>query len=68
MIKFWLVWNELRGIPTHKHLSLEAAKREAERLARCQTGETFHVLELVGSCERNDIRWSEPEEAPEMLF
>jgi len=61
VIKFWLVWNEQMGFPTHKHPTHEAAKAEAERLARCQQGHTFMLLELIGSCKRNDIVWTVPD-------
>lgn len=54
---FWFVWNENGGMPQVKHANLSAARREAERLARNNPGQTFHVLELVGSCKKTDVEW-----------
>lgn len=58
--EFWLVWNERRDIPTYKHLSAEAAKLEAHRLARQSPGDEFHVLCLIGTVKRVDVEWIEP--------
>lgn len=58
--KFWLVWNETRDPPRHKHYSLDDAKREAERLARNNAGQQFHVLEFVGTCQKRDVEWVIP--------
>lgn len=50
--KFWLVWCESKGQPTHKHASIDGAQREAERLARANPGCEFNVLEWCGACVR----------------
>ena len=54
---FWLVWNETNGAPVHKHKSFLSAKAEAERLASRIGGQKFHVLQLVGSCVKQDVAW-----------
>ena len=46
--KFWMVWNPNGRTPTYKHPSEEAAKTEAERLARIYHNERFWVLESTG--------------------
>lgn len=61
-MKFWMVWNERRDVPSHKHPSAEEARREAERLARTNPGQQFHVLELMATCSKNDIQWENAEE------
>lgn len=44
-IKFWMVWGENGGAPSHRHVSVESAQREAERLAKVAPGQKFYVLE-----------------------
>ena len=59
--KFFVVWNENAGPPRHKHKGIHAednARKEAERLARENPGETFHVLKLVDSCCKKEVFWS----------
>lgn len=56
---FWMVWNEQGHAPTYKHITLPAAKAEAERLARMNPGQRFHVLAAMGSCEYNPVSWTE---------
>jgi hypothetical protein len=58
---FWMVWNERGSAPTHKHITIESAKAEAERLAQKNPGQSFHVLMLMGTCEVNMVRWTEPD-------
>ncbi len=55
---FWLIWNERGGPPTVKHATKSEARAEAERLARMNPGQTFHLLQLVGTCRRVDVEWS----------
>lgn len=50
---FWMVWNESHGMPTYKHNSLETAKREAERLAGLNPGDTFKILQFIAECKKN---------------
>lgn len=45
--KFWLVWNGSTGYTHHRHLTEEAAIKEAGRLAGENTGCTFYVLQGV---------------------
>ncbi len=63
--QFWLVWNE-RGqqAPRRKHPTEREARAEAERLARANPGETFHVLALIGSCSVPTVVWLTPGEIP----
>jgi hypothetical protein len=46
--------------PRHRHSSPEAAKQEAERLARTIGGKV-HVLASVASVEKTDVRWEKHE-------
>lgn len=46
--KFWLVWREGGGTPTHPHFTKAEAEREAERLAKANTGQVFFVLKATG--------------------
>jgi hypothetical protein len=62
---FWVVWKEGGGAPTFKHASVTDAEAEAERLART-VGGTFHVLQLVATCRKNDVQWDRV--ADEMPF
>ncbi len=61
---FWLVWNESGHAPTFKHDSEESARREAERLARNNPGQQFHVLQVVGTCQHKAVEWHEYEYEP----
>ena len=47
---FWFVWNAHGHAPTHRHPSLQDASKEAERLARLNPNERFHILEAKESC------------------
>ena len=42
--QFYMVWNPKRDMPRVKHATHTEAKAEAERLAKKQPGETFHIL------------------------
>ena len=55
--KFWMVLGA--GTPTVKHLSEAAARSEAERLARYNSGQAFFVLEAIAVAEKTDVFWSE---------
>lgn len=63
--KFWLVWCEAHGTPTYKHTSLSGAKNEAKRLAMLHPGQTFVVLESVGSMRKVEVEWKNHAEASE---
>ena len=56
--KFYLVWCERGAIPTVKHRTHDLACREAERLAKINSGDTFHVLECVSSCTYTNVIWT----------
>lgn len=63
--EFWVVWNEAGRPPTFKHPTVASAEAEAERLARTNPGQTFHVLALRGSCTYSNVVWARvPEEMP----
>jgi len=68
MEKFWLVWNEQGSSPTLKHSTEKDAKGEAERLARSNPGQTFHVLTLVDSCRKHDVIWLSEAEKEDVPF
>lgn len=57
---FWLVWNESKGLPKHKHWTESEAKTEAHRLAMANPGQEFHVLSLIASCAHNAVIWRMP--------
>lgn len=59
---FWLVWNEQKNLPVHKHWTLQEAKAEAHRLATTNQNCQFHVLGLLGSCAYSAVVWSSPGE------
>ena len=44
----FLVWNPAGHPPSYQHQSIEAARREAERLAVQCPGDRFYVLAPVG--------------------
>jgi hypothetical protein len=54
-----MVWNEGNRGPTVKHLTERLARDEAERLARINPGQLFHVLALVATCKINYVTWEE---------
>ena len=55
--KFWFVWNPNGLVPRHKHDSRQDACKEAERLAACNLGQMFHVLEWRASCVSTKVQW-----------
>jgi hypothetical protein len=56
---FWMVWNEQGHAPTFKHITVESARAEAERLARLNPGHQFHVLAALGHCSFNAVNWTQ---------
>ena len=40
----WMIWNPLGRMPTMVHRSIDKAEAEAERLARCNPGQTFILM------------------------
>lgn len=54
---FWMIYGDRQGAPTMRHLSFDAAKAEASRLARQHPGIRFFILEAVGAVEKIDIRF-----------
>lgn len=51
--RFWMVKGQ--GPANFPHDSRASAEREAERLARCNPGECFYVLEAVTAHIRHDV-------------
>jgi hypothetical protein len=54
---FWMVYGLWQGAPTFKHETPEAAKTEAERLARMCPGTTFYVLQTVARARKHDVEF-----------
>lgn len=52
--RFWMVKGS--GPASYVHHSQSSAEAEAERLARCNPGECFFVLEAVAAHIRHDVR------------
>lgn len=48
--RFWMVWNDspFGRTPVYKHPTQQAAKEEAERLAKMNPGVRFWVMEAQG--------------------
>jgi len=61
--QFFVVWNETGNNPTFKHTTMEAAKKEAERLAS-QYGGEFHVLAACGTARRTNVVFEEVDNIP----
>jgi len=55
MQKFFMVVGE--GVPNVRHATLDNAKKEAERLARCHIGTAFTVVESVVTVVKSDLQW-----------
>lgn len=49
--KFWLVWNPNGSSPRFRHLTMESAQTEAQRLARQSPSDCFIVLEAIARYE-----------------
>ena len=65
---FWVVWCENARPPMFKHPHPGDAKKEAERLARLNPGQSFHVLGLVGTATKRDVDWIESNYEVELPF
>lgn len=57
MKKFWMVMGERSSSCSFRHPTEQAAKAEAERLARLNKGEAFIVLEATDAVCITDTRW-----------
>lgn len=57
MKKFWMVLNENTGYTRYRHETPEAARVEAERLAREIPGQKFFVLAAEGFALKRDVDW-----------
>jgi hypothetical protein len=53
---FWMVWNPNGHAPTHKHETRRGAELEAERLARCNRGQRFIVLQSISERVVDDMK------------
>lgn len=56
---FWIVWCDGGGVPTVKHQTIHSARIEAERLARTNPGQRFHVLLALGHASYNAVNWTD---------
>lgn len=56
---YWMVHGS-QGPPTYKHVSLQSARQEAERMAKLYPGELFVILESIAAVEKFDVLWMEP--------
>lgn len=64
---FFMVMSDIpdRAPPRVRHNSLDAAKREARRLADANPGERFFVLASLGHMIRNDpVSWQKHDDVP----
>jgi hypothetical protein len=57
--RFWMVWNPFSRAPTYKHYSEQAARDEAERLAKLNPADRFYVLASVAMVETRPLVWVE---------
>ena len=64
---FDMVFIDGASSPQHKHPTLEAAKQEAERLAKTLYKQCF-VLEAVESVRLVDVKWEKVEKASDVPF
>lgn len=55
--KFWLIWAPGSTGPTVPHPTLDAAVREAKRLARANLDTEFYVLEAVAVALKTDVEF-----------
>lgn len=51
---FFLVWNAATGKCRKRHKTVDAAEKEAQRLADLNPGTKFHVLLSLGRCTADD--------------
>lgn len=64
MQTFWMVLGA--GVPTVRHTSKESAEKEAERLAKCNQGQEFTVLESQGTVSVKIVTsWDKHEQTAE---
>jgi hypothetical protein len=62
--KFWIIWNPQNRNPINTilmHPYLHEAKAEAERLASCNPGQSFYVLQSVGKATTTMVTYVEIE-------
>lgn len=60
---FWLVWREGGGTPTVQHETEDAARAEAERLAKHVPGARFFVLRTEAVVATGPVAWQNAEPA-----
>jgi hypothetical protein len=54
--RFWMVLGA--ETPTFRHVEIDTAIKEAERLANANPGKEFIVLESVAACRRQTVAWA----------
>lgn len=54
---FYMLYLDGGGAPTVCHGTKEAAKAEAERLARAHSGRRVYVMQAVASVIKSDVAW-----------
>lgn len=58
--RFYMVYVEAMSSPTVRHQTYEAAKLEAERLARSNHGRKVIILQALAACTLpGDVRWEQ---------
>lgn len=53
---FFLVWTPGGSSPTYRHPNKSSALKEAERLAKCNKGLRFYVLEAISESVSRDVQ------------
>lgn len=52
---FYVVWNPTHGNPRYRHMRFDAAKTEAERLAKNHPTQEFYVLKAMSLSKKIEI-------------
>ena len=64
MKRFWMIWNPGNQNPVKQHFDEDQARTEAERLARLNPGQKFHLLAAIDCCQKRDVLWTSDTELP----
>lgn len=54
---FWMIYGMGQSVPTMKHDTFEAARTEAERLARFNPNIEFFVLQSIACAKKVDVEF-----------